>query len=506
MRTSGHLLNAANSGKNDVFDGYTVEVRYFVLAERSEPPTYREMVDQFVCRGKDNAFSFDLPDVHELADKDLQVGVQNRSGKEVYSQSIPFLSLIRSDKPLELPIQQIEPPAVVTPLTLRGQLKWKNSQGKTEGFEGFKVVANFNAREAEFDAEVFAPRSATTTLMTGNKFSIGLPNKERLKDEPIHVVVKYPDGQTAVTGSYPVAQLKEEITLFIEAQQPPIVVKSDSRAEDAKSERIKGKVVDLEGKIQVKNRQVILWAKRPGGAARPIVIAITDNYGSFSGDWPKESFEGALATVAGTLNATLDVGVPVELVELTGQETTIPGRLVDVPVSVTGKFPKFVYIVVTFPHPYVDTEGECVCDGPGVPRQPDSEDLVNNASAYSQDIGLNCVNFTTPNRTLEEFAFTMVVRTTDPEIKGTTLSDLDRRSERERSIRDRVITEVAKPTAVMSLARQVSTPSVSPLISRKIDLELGATSVVKESSALSSYAATDVKFRFPPFWGDLFSA
>jgi len=37
------------------------------------------------------------------------------------------------------------------------------------------------------------------------------------------------------------------------------------------------------------------------------------------------------------------------------------------------------------------------------------------------------VNLTTPNRTLEEFVYSLVVRTTDPEIKGTTLADLDRR-------------------------------------------------------------------------------
>ena len=52
---------------------------------------------------------------------------------------------------------------------------------------------------------------------------------------------------------------------------------------------------------------------------------------------------------------------------------------------------------------------------------------MTNAAAYSQDIGPNCVNLTTPNRTLEEFVYSLVVRTTDPEIKGTTLADLERR-------------------------------------------------------------------------------
>ena len=95
-----------------------------------------------------------------------------------------------------------------------------------------------------------------------------------------------------------------------------------------------------------------------------------------------------------------------------------------------GRLPAFVYLVVELAEdaPGKDKDKDaCHCESGGTPRQPDAEDLVKNAEAYSQDIGPNCVNFTTPNRTLEEFVYSLVVRTTDPEIKGTTLSDLERR-------------------------------------------------------------------------------
>ena len=53
------------------------------------------------------------------------------------------------------------------------------------------------------------------------------------------------------------------------------------------------------------------------------------------------------------------------------------------------------------------------------PRLPDSEDLVESEGTYSEDVGGGkCINFTVPNRTLEEHSFYSVVRTTQPTIKG----------------------------------------------------------------------------------------
>ncbi|HBG58248.1 MAG TPA: hypothetical protein DDX07_09575, partial [Porphyromonadaceae bacterium] len=57
----------------------------------------------------------------------------------------------------------------------------------------------------------------------------------------------------------------------------------------------------------------------------------------------------------------------------------------------------------------------------GTPNLPDAEDLVHSPS-FSQDLGGKCVDFTIPNRTLEEFSFYHTVRTTEPEIKGLTIT------------------------------------------------------------------------------------
>lgn len=60
----------------------------------------------------------------------------------------------------------------------------------------------------------------------------------------------------------------------------------------------------------------------------------------------------------------------------------------------------------------METE-DCGCHDK-TPRLPDSEDLIKGDNKYSQDIGGSCVNFTTPNRSLEEFTFNSILRTTDP--------------------------------------------------------------------------------------------
>jgi hypothetical protein len=59
-----------------------------------------------------------------------------------------------------------------------------------------------------------------------------------------------------------------------------------------------------------------------------------------------------------------------------------------------------------------------------VPRDPDLDDLVSSPATYTNDVGGgHCVDFTKPNRVLEEFDFYTVVRTTEPEIVGMTVGE-----------------------------------------------------------------------------------
>lgn len=64
-----------------------------------------------------------------------------------------------------------------------------------------------------------------------------------------------------------------------------------------------------------------------------------------------------------------------------------------------------------------EDEDDCGChDTDDVNQLPDAEDLVL-SGAYSNMKANNCVDFTTPNRSLEEFSYVKIVRTTEPDFK-----------------------------------------------------------------------------------------
>jgi hypothetical protein len=468
VRLSGQLVNATPRGKNDVFDGYVLDINYVVEAEHGAAPAYRDASDEWTFHDKSPEFSFDLPGERELAlEKPLVVTVRNRSGKVVHRSEQALATVLRADKPLEIPIRKIEPAPVVTPVGVRGKLQWKDTPARTTGFEGFTVVATFAARDETDPA--YRPALVSATLTTGNRFAMALPAKEQLAEAPVEVAAKYPDGQLAATAAFTIAALREEVTLVVAAPQP-IVVRPDARAEEAQAVRLKGKVVDLTGQAPIGNRQVILWGQSADGTLHPVLVTTTDAAGNFAGAWPKGAFVRGFATVAGTRQATTEQALAVALDR---QPPTADAGGGDAAPEL-GTFPTFVYLVVTFDPATADAkDDDCACHDVGAPRQPDPEDLVANPSAYSQDIGPNCVNFTTPNRTLEEFAYTLVVRTTDPEIKGTTLADLERRHAAEQHLRDIVEIEprpaLALTAITKSLARRPLTgaASLSPYLVTK---------------------------------------
>ena len=119
---------------------------------------------------------------------------------------------------------------------------------------------------------------------------------------------------------------------------------------------------------------------------------------SRSGLYPIGEFTAAFSTVA----IDNDVNLPIHLEE-------------------DGTFPEMVLLVV-------DVLNEPPPQGGGsVPRLPDNEDLALDEGAFSDDIGTNrCVDFTKPNRVLEEFSYSYALRTTEPEIKGLTLEEPER--------------------------------------------------------------------------------
>ena len=436
---TGQLVNSADESKDDVFDGYAVTAT-FLVATGDDAHTFAQQSLTSRIVGFNNTFRFDLPPLDSVnRESELNVRVQDRSGAlvadEVRLAWPTLLKLIDAGKPLRVEVRPSEKPS--TPVTLSGKLLFRGDPDRETGFAGYRVVASYTVRDEL--AGAFTPGSASVDMGDGNTFRLDLPDREKLGPADVRVLAKYPDGQDAAATDVPIADLAEAVTLTVDPARAVVLTGGGA----APARRLRGKVVDEAGKVDVRNRQVILWGKRGEADLQPIVVETTDALGNFSTTWPDLVLDSAVATVEGSHNVTPAHGVPVALDPRTDAAGEPDG----------GTLPTFLYVVVVA-EAADGADGDCGCHGGGTPRLPDQEDLVGSPGAYSQDIGLNCVNFTVPNRTLEEFTYTLAVRTSEPDIKGTTLSDLDQRRIRIHELVQSVTPSLGRPLVRDVLARE----------------------------------------------------
>jgi hypothetical protein len=168
----------------------------------------------------------------------------------------------------------------------------------------------------------------------------------------------------------------------------------------ASDRTLKGKIADLQGQ-PIKNTAFILYVQELSERATkdikmiPLLSGKSDNMGVFSVKVPGKNYGSAYATVGAAVNKPIAI------------------HLED------GKLPSFALLLVDDISAVSGSDSnddDCDCHKAPPARLPEMEDLVGADSNYQQDIGGSCVNFTTPNRALEEFSYYSVVRLTDPEV------------------------------------------------------------------------------------------
>jgi competence ComEA-like helix-hairpin-helix protein len=255
-------------------------------------------------------------------------------------------------------------------------------------------------------AALWVPASLNLALSAGGEASFELPHRDDLSGEVVFGV-RSPDGGLLHEAALPAAKLPEVLKLaVVPAQFSPTTPNEDPTF--GKPVRLKGRVIDGAGRQQVARRQVVIWAADRAEPQAPdfraLVAADTDANGYFGGPYPIGRFSAAAGSVA--------VGA--------GEPVSVPIHLND-----DGSFPESVILVVAMPAiAEPEDEDECGCDRTDVPRDPDAADLTRADGTYSSDPGAGrCVDFTKPDRTLEEFTYSYVVRTTEPVIKGLTLQE-----------------------------------------------------------------------------------
>ena len=252
--------------------------------------------------------------------------------------------------------------------------------------------------------EVGVPFSASTPVDASGKGTLTLPARETLIDD-VTLRVLSPDGAILLEADRAGATLPAELTLKVASSTYGETQPNEDPAA-GKPTRLRGQVIDKNGKRSTAGLQVVLWGATVHDPKpkdfRALVVATTDVNGHFSAPYPLGDFTEAFATVA--------VGVEPETV----------------PIHLDGSsFPESVILPVDIPEPTGLDAEDCAChDDTDPPRGPDAKDLARADGTFSSDPGAGrCVDFTKPDRTLEEFTYTYLVRTTEPAIRGLTLDE-----------------------------------------------------------------------------------
>lgn len=176
-------------------------------------------------------------------------------------------------------------------------------------------------------------------------------------------------------------------------RRPPLAIDNGEGATDHPGRQLRGQVVrSRPGSVGGLTVLVQTRSEKNGALPRVFAAATTTDSGSFFTPFPSGEWESVSVLVS---------AAPGSLVEL---ELDDDGRVVD----------DFVYLLLR-------EDVEVGSEGSGdTARLPDHGELVRSGE-YRQDLGGGCVNVTTPNRSLREYRYNAIVRTSDPDVANYTL-------------------------------------------------------------------------------------
>ncbi|SDW91045.1 hypothetical protein [Paenibacillus sp. CF384] len=242
------------------------------------------------------------------------------------------------------------------------------------------------------------------------KFAFDFSSKQILQNAvtgAVTVTVKTFDGVPVWRNAYTAASpMLKELHITVD-QVKPATLNEPKGASNDKQKKLRGQLLELnKDECQLKDQTVLIQAKGNNEELWRVVAAgITDASGNFSLPYPFGEYVAAQALVS-----------------------LMPDSPADIPIQNNGNKNEtisddFLYLLISNPQcTHDDANGDCGCNAPKkAPRLPDHADLIN-SDDYTQDIGGACVNLSTPNRTLSEYSYRGVVRTSDPEVANYTLN------------------------------------------------------------------------------------
>jgi len=268
------------------------------------------------------------------------------------------------------------------------ELKGRLIDRRTRDYTGFRVAAEYQeilAPAEEDRAETLAPARSSAAVATDGTFSVPVPEADA-RSGPMVLRAIGLDGLVAGQLDLPHDNDGRNLRLPVTLAPPVVVAPSDDPTLGTQPKYI-GRVISTAGQAAEPGLVVVIWARQPtANEAAPVSVAITAEGGYFSGAWPPAAYAEAFAVVAGS------APVPIPL-----SNAHLPRRI--------------MVVLPTLPAPPPKAE-ECECPETP-PRAPNLAELGENPQAFADDLG-RCVDFTVPNRSVEEVVYQAVVRTTQP--------------------------------------------------------------------------------------------
>jgi len=353
-----------------------------------------------------------------------------------------------------------------------------SNKGKIKNFDfsGYKVMVSYSLLDNSENYEFI--NSEKYLVDRNGIFTVQIPESKFLnpKNKTINFTVRSISGMLidiknidnfSTSGSIDISKLNLKDTIDLPLDIPDIVPPIIN-LENQFPSKTKGKVVDVTGKTVIKNAQLLFFITNNDNQEKgtPFLLVKTNGNGDFTADYPQKNFDSANSVYV-IVSLQPDKKIEIKLNEIIIDDNKAKSKSIF-------RIPEFIYIVL---YDLVNLNKEshekddCNCKSKSsTSRLPDHSDLLADNS-YSQDIGTGCVNFTTPNRSLEEFSYYSVVRTTEPEIMGLEIEAFDdylkQIEDKNNSTDIRLTSTGGFPYGLKTVGRSIGIPFYNDIIYKK---------------------------------------
>ncbi|MGD8828743.1 MAG: hypothetical protein PVG21_08575, partial [Gammaproteobacteria bacterium] len=268
-------------------------------------------------------------------------------------------------------------------------------------YEGHRVVVRYQRKRTipELEREITVDDSTQNPVLADGRANLEIDQAKSITG-PLRVELRAPDGAVLGSRELGVDDLGKHHEMSIDPAIGQMIQPNPDPA-FGKPKTLLGKVIVNGGEGSASALPVVIRGKRRatgGGQGDTILLTATsDENGYFTGKYPVGPFSSAWGEVAGQTDKPIKISLEKD-----------------------GELPRRVVLAADLAQDLLadDTrDGSCCPATP--PRAPDPDYLAEAGETFSEDVTSGrCIQFTKPNRILEEFDYFTVIRTTEPQLQS----------------------------------------------------------------------------------------